>query len=142
MTAASRLIGALFVPIILSGTDKPQVTYFPKDKVDAAFSKGSVLVAGEKCRVQASHRDAPGQAEVHHLDTDVMYIVEGSATFVTGGTVVGGKTTEPNEIRGASINGGQAHHVSKGDVIVIPNDTPHWFQQVSPPFNYFVVKVR
>ncbi len=95
MNAASRLIGALFVPIILSGTDKPQVTYVPKDKVDAAFSKGAPLVVGEKYRVQASHRDGPGQVEVHHLDTDVMYIVEGSATFVTGGTVVGGKATEP-----------------------------------------------
>ena len=52
--------------------------------------------------------------------TDVMYIVEGSATFVTGGTVVDCKTTEPNEIRGASISGDQTHRVSKGDVIVIP----------------------
>jgi len=65
-----------------------------------------------------------------------------SATFVTGGTVVSGKTTDPNEIRGVSINDGQTHHVSKGDVIVIPNDTPHWIEQVSSPFNYFVVKVR
>jgi glc operon protein GlcG len=142
MTVTSRLVMALFAPAILASAEKPHVTYFSKEKVDAAFANGGVLLAGDTYRVQASHHDAPGQVEIHHLDTLVMYIVEGSATFVTGGTVSGSKLTEPNELRGGSSNGGQEQHVSKGDVIVVPNDTPHWFKEVSTPFNYFVVKVR
>lgn len=32
--------------------------------------------------------------------------------------------------------------ITKGDVVVIPNGTPHWFKEVKAPFLYYVVKVR
>jgi len=121
------------------------VTYFDSQQVKAAFAKGTVLVDGSNNRnymVHASHREKAGMSEVHTLDTDIIYMLEGSATFVTGGTVVDGRTTEPNEIRGASIRGGQTRRITKGDVIVVPNGTPHWFKEVSGPINYYVVKVR
>ena len=73
---------------------------------------------------------------------DIFYVLRGTATFVTGGTVVGGKTTAPNEILGASIRDGKTHQLVKGDVIIVPQSTPHWFKQVEAPFLYFVVKVR
>ena len=81
-------------------------------------------------------------AEVHELDADIIYVLEGSATFVTGGTVEGGKTTAPNEIRGTAIAGGDARRIAKGDVLIVPPGTPHWFQDVKGPLNYYVVKVR
>jgi len=92
--------------------------------------------------VHASRREKPGQAEVHVLDTDVIYVQDGSATFVTGGTVIGGKTIEPNEIRGDSITSGETRRIAKGDVITVPNGTPHWFQDVKGTLTYYVVKVR
>ena len=54
------------------------------------------------------------------------------------------KTTGPEEVRGESIEGGEDHQLSKGDVIVIPAGTPHWFKSVQAPptFFYFVVKIR
>jgi mannose-6-phosphate isomerase-like protein (cupin superfamily) len=67
--------------------------------------------------------------------------MEGSATFVTGGTVVEPATTGPGEARGKAITGGTPRHLQKGDVIVIPKGVPHWFTEVSSPFLYFVVKV-
>jgi len=121
------------------------VNYYPKDQVTAAFTKGAVLFGGEGGRnymVHASHREKAGMAEVHTLDADIIYVLEGSATFVTGGTVVAGKTIEPNEIRGTAINGGETRTIAKGDVIIVPNGTPHWFKEVSGPINYYVVKVR
>jgi glc operon protein GlcG len=121
------------------------VNYYPKDQVTAAFTKGAVLFGGEGGRnymVHASHREKAGVAEVHTLDTDIIYMLEGSATFVTGGAVVDGKTVEPNEIRGASISGGETRRITKGDVIIVPNGTPHWFKEISGPINYYVVKVR
>jgi quercetin dioxygenase-like cupin family protein len=81
-------------------------------------------------------------AEVHTKDTDIIYVLSGSATLVTGGTVTDGKTTAPDEIRGASIANGDARKLSKGDVIIIPNGTPHWFQQVGGPISYYTIKVR
>ena len=126
-------------------TMRAQVLYFEKDKVSAAFAKGAVLYDGEGGRnymVHASRREKPGMAEVHTLDTDIIYVLEGSATFVTGGSVVDGKNIAPDEIRGGSINGGETRQLRKGDVIIVPNGTPHLFKEVQGPFNYYVVKVR
>ena len=138
--------GAAAFTASLSGeAAQPGVSFWKSDDVKAAFTKGSVLFGGEDGRnymVHASHREGPGMAEVHELDTDIIYVLDGSATFVTGGTVEGGKATAPNEIRGASIRNGDVRRISKGDVLIVPAGTPHWFKDVSGPLNYYVVKVR
>jgi uncharacterized protein GlcG (DUF336 family)/mannose-6-phosphate isomerase-like protein (cupin superfamily) len=120
------------------------VSYFSREQVSAAFARGSVLLDGEgrNYMVHASRREKAGQVEVHTLDTDVIYVLDGSATFVTGGTMMGGKTIEPGEIRGDSITGGETRRIARGDVITVPNGTPHWFQEVKGPLTYYVVKVR
>jgi glc operon protein GlcG len=120
------------------------VTYYDKDKVAAAFAKGAVLFDGDgrNYMVHASRREKPGMVEVHVKDTDIIYVLDGSATFVTGGTMVDGKPIEPDEIRGASVAGGDTRRIAKGDVIIVPNGTPHWFQEVPSPLTYYVVKVR
>jgi len=119
---------------------KASADYFSKDKVMQAMTSGTALYKGKFYRVQMGERAKPGEVEVHAKDTDVFYIIEGSATFVTGGTVVGGKTTGPGETRGTSITGGETRHLGKGDVIVIPDHLPHWWQQIQQPVVYFVVK--
>jgi quercetin dioxygenase-like cupin family protein len=122
------------------------VTYFSHEKVDAAFAKGGVLLGGESghgsYRVLTARRDRPGEVEIHNLDTDIIYVVTGSATLVTGGTTVEAKPTETNEVRGKEIQGGTPHQLTRGDVIIVPHGVPHWFKEVSPPFLYFVVKVH
>jgi glc operon protein GlcG len=121
------------------------VNYFNSQMVTAAFSKGAVLLDdadGRNYMVHASHRDKPGLAEVHTLDTDIVYVLEGTATFVTGGNALDAKTIAPNEIRGSALEGGESRKLVKGDVIVVPHGVPHWFKEVSNPFNYYVVKVR
>jgi glc operon protein GlcG len=69
-------------------------------------------------------------------------MLEGSATLVTGGTLVDAKTIEPEEIRGRASDGGEPRMIAAGDVVVIPNGTPHWFKEIKAPINYYVVKVR
>ena len=119
----------------------PAVTYIGHDKVAEALAKGGNLVKAPDLTVLGSFRNGPGQVEVHEKETDVFYVVDGSATFVTGGKMAGGKTTEPGQIRGTDIQGGQTHHLTKGDVIVIPAGIPHWFKEVPASINYYVVKV-
>jgi uncharacterized protein GlcG (DUF336 family)/mannose-6-phosphate isomerase-like protein (cupin superfamily) len=121
------------------------VSYFDAKDVRAAFDKGAVLFDGSdgsNYMVHASRREKPGMVEVHTLDTDVIYVLDGAATFITGGTMVGGNLVAPNEIRGASIDGGETRQLKKGDVITVAAGTPHWFKEVSAPFLYYVVKVR
>ncbi len=118
------------------------VVHLPAKQVHQAFVKGMPLARGMNYKIDASHRDEGGVVEVHSRDTDIIYMLEGTATLVTGGTVIDGKTIEPEEIRARESTGGETRTVTKGDVIVIPHGTPHWFKEVNGPINYYVVKVR
>ena len=129
----------------MSNDPTPAVSYWERSKVDDAFSKGAVLFDGSDGRnymVHASRREKPGQAEIHTKDADVIYVLQGSATFITGGEAIDAKTTEPNELRGSGIKGGETRKIAKGDVIIVPHGVPHQFLEVTDPFLYFVVKVR
>ena len=117
------------------------VQYADHEKVAAALAKGGPLVNAQDLLVSGSHRDKAGQVEVHDKETDVIYVVEGDATFVTGGTMQGGKVTKAGQWLGTDIRGGDTHHLSKGDVIVVPAGTPHWFKEVPHAISYYVVKV-
>jgi uncharacterized protein GlcG (DUF336 family) len=109
--------------------------------VKAGFARGSVLLDRGDYQVHASRRDAPGKAEVHQIDTDVFYVLEGTATLVTGGKVPDLATTAPHELRGSRIDGGDVRTIGPGDVVVVPNGTPHWFRDVKAPVLYLAVKV-
>jgi uncharacterized protein GlcG (DUF336 family)/mannose-6-phosphate isomerase-like protein (cupin superfamily) len=120
-----------------------KVTYFDKEKVAESFAKGAILFTGnDKYMVHTSRRDTAGGAEVHTRDADIIYVQDGSATFVTGGTVVDPKPIAPDEIRGTEITGGETRTITKGDVIIVPAGTPHWFRAVPAPLTYYVVKAR
>lgn len=118
------------------------VTFIDSQKVAAGFEKGTVLVSMGNYMVHASHREMDGIAEIHALDTDLIYMLEGSAVFVTGGTVPDAKASEPDELRGSTIVGGESRRIAKGDVIVVPAGVPHMFTDVHGSLNYYVVKVR
>lgn len=127
----------------MAGTElSRKVTFIDSRMVAAGFDKGSVLVNMGNYMVHASHREMDGTAEVHTLDTDLIYMLDGTATFVTGGSVPDAKVIEPNELRGSAIVGGESRRIVKGDVIVVPAGVPHMFRDVQGPLNYYVVKVR
>ena len=115
-------------------------TFIDAKSVAAAFAKGMPLLETAGYKVHASRRVEPGQAEIHTLDTDVIYVVEGSATLVTGGKAIDAREIAPNEIRGSKIEGGEEHQISKGQIIVIPNGVPHQFTTVTGELHYFVCK--
>lgn len=86
-------------------------------------------------------RTAAGNAEVHAEFTDVWYVIEGAATLVTGGNVVGGASTTPGD-QGQSIKGGSSRTMRKGEFAVIPAGIPHWVSSVDgKEFLYIVVKM-
>jgi glc operon protein GlcG len=116
------------------------VTHVAASGVAAAFAKGMPLLEVDGYKIHASRRDGPGLAEVHDWETDVVYVLDGSATLVTGGAIVEPRLTEPGQVRGPQIEGGEVHRLGRGDVIVIPAGVPHWFREVQAPFTYFVVK--
>jgi mannose-6-phosphate isomerase-like protein (cupin superfamily) len=133
------ILAVLFTAAILMGADT--ATYISHDKVADALAKGGPLASTKAYTISGSHRNAAGQVEMHETETDILYVTDGDATFVTGGTMVGGKKTEAGQWRGSDITGGQTHHLTKGDVITIPAGMPHWFKEVPKSVSYFVVKV-
>jgi mannose-6-phosphate isomerase-like protein (cupin superfamily) len=70
-------------------------------------------------------REGDGASETHNTQVDMITVVSGEGTLVVGGTMVGAKTTAPNEIRGTSITGGSRHPMAVGDVFHIPAGVPH-----------------
>jgi mannose-6-phosphate isomerase-like protein (cupin superfamily) len=85
-------------------------------------------------------RRTSGQGAIAHPDgTEVHHIIDGSATFVTGGTIVRPAATAG---RGgiATIEGGQSRRVAKGDVILVPAGTPHWYKDLEGSITYLEVR--
>jgi len=125
------LVAMLSTTALLMAADgvPTTVTYVPHDKVSATMVKGGEIINDHGLIVLAQRRGA-GEVEVHEKTNHVFIIVEGEATFVTGGTLVGVRETAPGQRRAPSVQGGEIHHLTKGDVITIPAKTPHWFKEV------------
>jgi quercetin dioxygenase-like cupin family protein len=142
MKMCLALTAILTMAFLAVSADAPQkVTYAGHDKVSTAIHKGGPIVTAPDLTVTGSHRDKAGQVEVHDKETDVIYMIEGEATFVTGGTAVGLRTTRPGQSVGTDVKDGETHHLTKGDVIVVPAGVPHWFKEVPNSVSYYVVKV-
>ena len=142
MRTAFLMVPMIALPAALVSHDDVRVTVIAHDQVAAAFAKGIPLIETDDYKIHASRREAPGVAEVHTRDTDIAYVIQGSATLVTGGMAVDLKPMAPEELRGTAIIGGETRKLVPGDVAVIPNGVPHWFKEVEAPFLYYVVKVR
>jgi mannose-6-phosphate isomerase-like protein (cupin superfamily) len=89
-----------------------------------------------------AHREGSGEAEYHAMQADIFFVQSGEATLVVGGELVDGKTTAPNEMRAASIQGGTEKKLAAGDVVTIPAKVAHQVKlDAGKAFTYFVVKV-
>ena len=148
--AGAKALESMDMMSMANGQVPLPVTYIESPRVAAAFTKGAVLLgedetmmhAARNYMVHASHRDKAGVVEIHEYDTDIVYVLKGSATLITGGTPEGAKTIAPHEFRAPNVNGGETRKLVPGDVVIIPNGVPHWFKEVEAPFDYYVVKVR
>jgi len=129
------LLGLTFVPVFAA--DPAGFLIWPK-----GVPPGGKGIKFGNHGLSVSHRDKSGIPELHQTQTDIFVIQSGAATLLVGGEISGGKTTEPNEVRGGTIHGGVRKAVSAGDVVHIPAKTPHqFFLEPGRQITYFVVKV-
>jgi mannose-6-phosphate isomerase-like protein (cupin superfamily) len=136
------ILSMILAPAVVLKADDGAVAYVPHDKA-APFmmAKSGTMIPGSDFEVQGTHRDKPGNIEVHVKERDVFYVVDGEATFVAGGTLLNPRQTRAGQMTGSSIDGGETYHLTKGDVITIPAGVPHWFKETNG-VSYFVVKVK
>ena len=143
MAMLSRLVLGVCTSLLVSAVALAQhgaVVHVPADKAAEIMQKGGQVAAAPDATVSFNRRNGPGMSEIHEKETDTFYVLEGDATFVTGGTMVGGKSTGPGQLRGTGIDGGQTMQLKKGDVVLVPAGTPHWFKEVPKSVVYYTVK--
>jgi mannose-6-phosphate isomerase-like protein (cupin superfamily) len=152
LSLTALILGLAFPVLARAQATSPTATSTPAPDGDGViliggaatrdgFARGRPLIETGAYKVHASRRDGPGIAEVHGRDTDIFYVLEGTATLVTGGRTVDGKTTALDEIRAARLEGGTTRALARGDIVIVPSGVPHWFRDVQAPFLYYTVKV-
>lgn len=77
------------------------------------------------------YRAAVGPAAVHEKEAEMFYVIDGSATLMTGGKLTNEKRTNPENLTGDGIEGGKPQAISKGDFVIVPENTPHWFSSIN-----------
>jgi mannose-6-phosphate isomerase-like protein (cupin superfamily) len=91
----------------------------------------------DQYRINVVHRSKPAGAIAHPGNTELHYIIEGSATVVTGGTI---KRPAAGSTELASIEGGVTKHVTKGDVVIVPENSAHWYKEIEGQITYLEVR--
>jgi mannose-6-phosphate isomerase-like protein (cupin superfamily) len=120
-------------------------TYKTAGELDAALRKAaeatpdmatSAVANTDQYRINVVRRTRPQGAIAHPDGTEVHHVVEGGGTLVTGGTIV--RATGSTAL--ARIEGGESRHVARGDVILIPAGTPHWYKDLDGSITYLEVR--
>src|SRR5712671_6111094 len=96
-----------------------------KGMTPGAFYSQVMLSKHDGYQIINTIRDKDGQAEIHADWNDNLFVQEGQASFVTGGTAVDAKVTAPGEQRGTAIKGGATMTMRAGDYFFVPAGTPH-----------------
>jgi mannose-6-phosphate isomerase-like protein (cupin superfamily) len=82
-------------------------------------------------RAGLEYRASVGPASVHEKEAEIFYVIDGSATLTTGGKLTNEKRTNAANLTGSGIEGGTSRTVSKGDFVIVPENTPHWFSSIN-----------
>jgi mannose-6-phosphate isomerase-like protein (cupin superfamily) len=100
------------------------------DRKDNQALVAQSLIQLAPYNVSLEYRASVGGAAVHETEAELFYVVDGSATLVTGGKLTEEKRTNAENLSGTGIQGGQSRKVAKGDFVIVPNGTPHWFSAI------------
>ena len=136
--ALGAALGAGLVALKGQGTSSQTLAYVSAAEVTTAIRKiganngDSAVVRLEPYVVLAEHRvvtkNPPATGSIHKDEAELYYVIEGSATLVTG--------RMPDQ-----PSGGAMQQIHKGDVLIIPENTPHWFIAVDEALSYISMHV-
>ena len=96
----------------------------------ANFIQPMLRVAPYTANLEYRVAGVAGNASVHEQEAEMFQVIEGSATLTTGGKLRDEKRTNPANLSGSSIEGGNSQRVSKGDFFLVPENTAHGFTQI------------
>ena len=154
-----RVVPAMLLILVAASAaaqDKPQATdvtsaeiqrfinALPRDQVSDRPIRVVEVTGDYRVGVYGVFRpqDGPGGANLHEVNTtEIYYMVEGVATLVTGGALTDPQRA-PNStsVRGSGIEGGVSRRITKGDVVIIPGHTPHWWSELETDIEYLIFR--
>jgi mannose-6-phosphate isomerase-like protein (cupin superfamily) len=137
-----------------SAQEAAKADIFPSRQIEGDFqqamrqakatgSGGAMLGDYGTHSILLSERTASGGAEIHAHFDDVMVVLNGKATLITGGALIDSRAKSQGEEIGSGIRGGTAKTIEAGDVIHVPAGTPHQLI-VAPGSTYkaLVIKIK
>ncbi|HEV8336133.1 MAG TPA: hypothetical protein VGR67_06955 [Candidatus Polarisedimenticolia bacterium] len=130
------------VIFLTAGQVREAIQKAPEDRSGRGGFYAARLTAAPEYSVAEVRRTSAGRSELHARFADIWYVLRGDATLVTGGSLIGGQETEPGELRGRGVSGGDRRPIHGGEVVVIPAGVPHWISAVDgKEIVYLIVKV-
>jgi mannose-6-phosphate isomerase-like protein (cupin superfamily) len=94
------------------------------------FSQPIVSLAPYNANLEYRVGGLNAPASTHDKDAELFFVVEGSGTVVTGGTLQNERRANPDNASGTAIEGGASRKIAAGDWVLVPEKTPHWFTQI------------
>lgn len=152
------MLSILALALTLSAEQAPSpAVYISKEDYEAVLAEQiakkvvdqpikAADVHGGQGSVAMLHRTrAETSSLIHDTVTETYYIVSGSGTIVTGGTLVGAKPIDLTRLnvgmgQSGQRQGGESRKVKPGDIIMIPAGTPHGFSELDGPISYLVYR--
>ncbi len=122
-------------------TDRTKATHFTGADLRAALEKLPADRPASSVRIFTldpyqvgveQRQPLPQGASLHEAQAELFYVIDGSATMLTGGTLVAGKRTGTN-IQGTGIEGGTRIVFNTGDFIMVPSGVAHQFIEIKAP---------
>jgi mannose-6-phosphate isomerase-like protein (cupin superfamily) len=122
---------------------------------DQTLREVAILNGEYNVGVSVAHRATPpghtpgafAGGPIEHSDiTEIYEILSGHATFTTGGTIENPKVHIVHSGPGPSVSGtgvenGVTREVGPGDVVIIPPNTPHFFNRIDSEITYLIFRV-
>jgi mannose-6-phosphate isomerase-like protein (cupin superfamily) len=153
LRVALVVLPALGLALVAQDAASPRAAYMSAADITAGLAKAVATDAAAGAAVtiapgiavrRRSGGGEPQYAIIHPLSTEIYYIVEGTASLVTGGTLdpPPPAPADPDIVRSRTIKGGETRKVGKGDVVVVPPGTPHWFNAIDGAITYLESRVR
>jgi mannose-6-phosphate isomerase-like protein (cupin superfamily) len=140
-TLAFTTVASAQAPASPPPTDRTKATHFSSADLQAALAKLPTDRPSSAARVFSlapynvnveRRMPQPQGASLHEAQAELFYVVDGSATMVTGGKLVGEKRNGTN-LQGTGIENGTRHPLNKGDFLIVPSGVPHQFVDITAP---------
>ena len=139
---AFALLSLAALPVGAQEAPRPTKLFATSAEVAALVAKAKaehksgntveLVVNDEGYPFQLEYRTETTPPSIHPAHAELIEIIEGSCTLITGGKLIGAKPAAPGAMTagGTSIEGGASRKVAKGDYIIVPANTPHQYADV------------